>query len=119
MRYMTVLIAMSFLVLMACASHSGGGRKPGHAKNRITAEEIEQFGVMHSARSIIESLRPVWLSSRGPSTLYERSNTSHPVVYHNGIYLGDIDQLYNIPTTGIYEIRYHTPSEAAIEVLTR
>ena len=67
-------------------------------------EEIQENATALNAYDIISFARPAWLRTRDKT----------PVVYLNGVQLGGLDQLSNISSSSIKELRLLTPSEAAV-----
>ena len=109
----------------------------------ITAEEITRAGLSGTAYDIVYSLRRSWLNTRGlndfgeapiPVTAANGDVVVIPgepqlIVYLDNMKLGTINELHNIPATGVLGVRYYTPAEAnyrwgtghahgAIQVLT-
>ena len=109
----------------------------------ITAEEITRAGLSGTAYDIVYSLRRSWLNTRGlndfgeapiPVTAANGDVVLIPgepqlIVYLDNMRLGTINELHNIPATGVLGVRYYTPAEAnyrwgaghahgAIQVLT-
>lgn len=102
----TLMRVAAVVCLAAVAACSGAGR-PGRAgadRNMITLAEIQ--GTRHpNVMRLIQELRPHWLEVRGASTpggtrLVKR-------VYLDEMYLGEVEQLRQISTTGIELIRYY------------
>lgn len=103
------------LLLVACAT---AGTTPGTARNPnvITAEEIAQ-NPSSNAYELIQRLRPSFLRTRGavhgaPSNGVNNIEAVDLVVYLNDTRLGGSDQLRQLPTTDIREIRYYSASDA-------
>lgn len=123
----------SAAALGACAS---GGRQPAATTNGnvISTSEIARSSATN-ALELIQRLRPQFLSTRGavhgnPTTAGNRLERVDLVVYLNESRLGGSDQLRDIPTAEIREIRYFSAADAttkwgtghtagAIQVLSR
>ena len=95
------------LALAACAT--GGAGRPTVDPDRITQEELTEFGGT-DVLSAIQSLRPRWLRGR-----YVAGRGTIPIA----VYVDDLVQnepadvvLRRIPLVGVREIRYVGPSEA-------
>lgn len=96
---MTRLLLCCALLLAACSSagRSGGMGDP----NLLTEAEIRGSGT-RDAQELVEKLRPRWLRP-GP----DRSLRLETVilVYYDGVRLGGIDMLRNLPLDPIRSIR--------------
>ena len=116
-RLLTTFIAST--ILAACATTSGTSSASSAVRanpNVITAEEIAQ-NPPSSAYELIERLRPSFLRTRGAvhGVPTAGANDLQPVdlvVYMNETRLGGTDQLRQIVTTDIQEIRYYSASDA-------
>jgi hypothetical protein len=104
------------VVLVAgCASTSAAtGQKN---QNVITSEEIAGQSSAATAYDVIQRLRPNFLRTRGavhgsPSGTTNNLEQVDLVVYLNETRLGGTDELRQIPTTEIREIRYYSASDA-------
>ncbi len=91
--------------LWACSPVTRG---PSRDRSVITAEEVRSAEV-NNAFHLIEHLRPLWLRSRG-----ERSTRlpTEIVVYQDGVMLGDIESLRNIPIELVLSVRALDSTEA-------
>lgn len=118
--------AMAMLLLAcvaACASTGGGSaRNP----NVLTLAEIEAADQM-TAWDLVQVERPWWLRKRGATSF---SQETPVLVYMHGNRLGGPEQLEQISTIDIREMRYFGAAEAqarfglgnvsgAIEIFTR
>ena len=97
------LIPITMILISACASNSGD-RRPSRPRNIISQEEIQGMATALNAYDIVSFGRPAWLRARDKT----------PSVYLNGVQLGGLDQLNNISSASILELRLLTPSEAAL-----
>jgi hypothetical protein len=75
----------------------------------ITQEELEG-SMATNALDAIQRLRPNFLSTRGPGTI--NAVDEGIIVYANGIRLGGIDTLRDVPLVDIKEIRYMSAADA-------
>lgn len=121
---MRPLILGLLLAAMACAGT--GPREPRPSNDVLTAEEIEASDQLN-ALDLVRTLRPSWLRTRGPSSIY---NENPIMVYVDGSRLGGPDTLSLIPSLSIERMRFYSGPEAqsrfglnhtngAIEVFTR
>ena len=97
------IILISFIFLISCASN-GGDRRPSRPRNFISQEELKEIPSALTAADIISIARPGWLRGKGLTIS----------VYLNGVQMGDIEQLDNIPSLSIKELKWLSPSESAI-----
>ncbi|HEX6308602.1 MAG TPA: hypothetical protein VFZ69_10470 [Longimicrobiales bacterium] len=96
--------AITILCVGAAAGACSATRSGGDSGDRtlITLAEIQ--GSHHSnAFALIQALRPHWLEIRGPASGGRRPAKR---VYLDDLPLGGLDQLRQIPTSGIDMIRY-------------
>jgi hypothetical protein len=109
-RRFFVLIPTATAIACATASNSPGqpgGRARGDS-SVITEQEIVR-GNARTAYQTIERLRPHFLSvSRAQGSTGER------VVYVDGVRLGTVAVLHQIPSASIREVRYLDAREATI-----
>lgn len=130
-RLFTVIVTSALLAGCATTSSTPATRSN---PNVITAEEIAR-NPSTSAYELIQRLRPSFLRTRGavhgaPSGGVNNIESVDLVVYLNETRLGGSDQLRQIPTSDIQEIRYYSAADAttkwgtghsagAIQVLSR
>ena len=103
----TVLLAAS---LAACASGPGGGT-PGRQRDVITMEEIQTANVA-TAYDVIQMLRPEMLRSRGTASMQPTAGAEYAVVYVDGVRMGGLETLRNVPRESLQEVRYLNGSDA-------
>jgi hypothetical protein len=96
------------LLLAACAVAPIQHRGPTVDHHLIAAEEIRAAGYTDAFR-VVESLRPQWLRTRGPTSLSPRETVK---VYLDGSLLGGPEQLQHITTSSIASIRFFDGNEA-------
>ncbi|HEX2693946.1 MAG TPA: hypothetical protein VHL12_07865 [Gemmatimonadaceae bacterium] len=127
-----MVVARSFYVLafgalVACAS-AGTGTTPSRNSNVITEAEIAASHESN-AYDVIRSVRPLYLKSRGKSSVNNSAN-EYATVYLDGQQYGDLSTLRSIAAAQIREIRYYSASDAmtrfgmqagggAIEIFTK
>lgn len=103
-----ILIAVASMLIAACASSTSETRRPGRDRTTISAAELQRTA--HTdLYSAIASLRPTWLSRRGPSSIHFEGEL---IVYHDRTRLGGPEMLSTIDVTRVMSVRFLTPSEA-------
>lgn len=110
---LSVLVLALALVLPAAAHAQDSAKaKPKIKRNPdvITAAEIETVSDAQDAYQIVKRLRPNWLSQRGGSSMHLQ--VAEIVVYVNGIRMGGVDALRDIPPTGVVELRFLRGTDA-------
>jgi hypothetical protein len=132
-----ILATAMLAVAIGCASGGGSAGTASAARqnpNLISAEEIADAS-SSNAYDLIQRLRPNYLRTRGavhgtPNGTTNKIEYVDLVVYLNENRLGGTDQLRQISTSDIREIRYFSASEAttkwgtghsagAIQILSR
>lgn len=96
------------LSLLACATVPSSGRE---TRNLITTEQIVESRAQN-AYQVVETLKPEWLSSRGPTSVTDPTPASASV-YFNGTHVGGLEFLRTVPVIDIAEIRYYPTGEAS------
>lgn len=105
-RYRSFLLLALALAVSACASGRGaaGGKNP----NTLTEEEVKATNYT-DAYSMVQALRPQWLSRRGETSF----GRSAPVlIYLDDQRYGLVDALKSISKNQIASIRYYNGIEA-------
>jgi len=108
------VLAAVMIALVACASGGGPSAKTQNP-SVISQDEIEESSASN-AFEVIQRLRPSFLRTRG--AVHGTPGAANAmemvdlVVYLNENRLGGTDQLRQIATTDIREIRYFNSSEA-------
>jgi hypothetical protein len=108
-------LVAAMVALTACASSGGGASSARQNPNVISMEEIVESSASN-AYEVIQRLRPNFLRTRG--AVHGTPGATNAVemvdlvVYLNENRLGGSDQLRQIATTDIKEIRYFNSSEA-------
>jgi hypothetical protein len=110
------LIATAMLSLAVGCASAGGSPVARQNQNVITSEEITAISAP-TAYEVIQKLRPNFLRTRGavhgaPVGGTNNIESVDLVVYLNENRLGGSEQLRQISTTDIREIRYFSASEA-------
>ena len=115
MHFSRRVLATAMVALTACASGGGGATAAKQNPNVISTEEIVESSAAN-AYEVIQRLRPNFLRTRGAvhgtpggANAMEMLDL---VVYLNENRLGGSDQLRQISTNDIREIRYFNSSEA-------
>lgn len=115
MHFSRRVLATAMVALAACASGSGGASTGKQNPNVISTEEIAASSASN-AYEVIQRLRPNFLRTRG--AVHGTPGAANAVemvdlvVYLNENRLGGSDQLRQVSTTDIREIRYFNSSEA-------
>ena len=103
------MVALAFT--LACASTGGaGGSAPPPDRNLLTDDEIATISVA-SAYEAVERLRPLFLKTRGRSTI-NAGGSEYASVFVNGQFYGDLPSLRNIVANEVREIRYFNGPDA-------
>jgi hypothetical protein len=105
MRLRSTLLA-ALLLLVACGPRTVG---PRGDRNFISMEEVQASG-RADAYAAVESLRPLWLRSRGPTSITQGQQSVQ--VYLDNTLMGGLDQLRLIPAHNIASMRYFDGPEA-------
>ena len=106
-------------------SNRGAG---AHNPNVLAAEEFESSTAL-DAYALVQEFRPNWLRSRGVISIRDQS-AGEVKVYLNGVAVGDVNELRQIRTDNVRELRFLGAAEAqqrygvghgggVIEVLTK
>ena len=95
--YLTAVAAV-----LACASGSGGSASHRDS-NLITEQELSSIPVTN-AYDAIERLRPLFLRSRGKTSI-NTPGTQYATVYVDGVRYGDLNSLRNILASHVVDIR--------------
>ena len=102
-----------FALVLVCA---GGCVRPASAPRAlqnsvISRDDIEKVHAL-TALDAVQRYRADVLVTRAPSSIYLNKHT-HPVVFLDSQFLGQIDELRNIGADGIKEIRLYGGTDAA------
>jgi hypothetical protein len=103
-----MMIRKSFSILMiaagvACAS-AGTGTGTSHNSDIITAEQVAATHESN-AYDVINQVRPLWLKSRGQTSI-NTGSSPYATVFVDGQYFGDLASLRQIIAPQIKEVRY-------------
>ena len=94
----------------ACATGgSGGDDGPRRNANRITADELAEFGT-YNALEAIRRLRPRWLQPRGSTA----GGANLPVAILDGARLGDPQALSTVNVADIESMQFLNASDATM-----
>jgi hypothetical protein len=119
---------LAFGAMAACAT-AGTSASPAARSSNVISEAEISGSHESNAFDLIRSLRPLYLKSRGKSSINNNTN-EYATVYLDGQQYGDISTLRTIASAQIREIRYYSASDAmtkfgmqagggAIEILTK
>ncbi len=107
------IAALCISTACAAASTSGDEGKPARNPDVITADELTAPEIMAGdALSAIQRLRPRFLMVQGQKSSSNTSAGSVKVSIDGAPLLG-VDQLHNVQTSSIKEIRYLSASDAS------
>ena len=106
-RYL-YLIALAAVI--GCASAGSGSSGSRRDPNLITADDIAGIPATN-AYEAVERLRPLFLRSRGKTSI-NTPNTQYATVYVDGVRYGDIYSLRNILAPHVHDIRFYNGAEA-------
>jgi len=106
-RYL-YLIALAAVI--GCASAGSGSSSSRREPNLITADDIAGIPVTN-AYEAIERLRPLFLRSRGKTSI-NTPNTQYATVYVDGVRYGDLNSLRNILAPHVLDIRFYNGAES-------
>lgn len=108
-RIILTLLLSAGLATGCAAPRAGAGAGVGSGDTLLRAE-LEAADQQDLYR-LIASLRPHWLTSRGPTSFSGAS--SGPSVFLDGARVGGVDYLRNLPPSSIEEVRFWPSSDAA------
>jgi hypothetical protein len=116
-------LAVVAWLAMACGGGSAGSQagaptgqvapRPQRARrdaNVILQDEIDGVSAQ-TLYDVIRALRPAWLVERAPSMLVDRVPET-PIVYMDGIRLGDVETLHQLVPSTIMSARHYSAIEA-------
>lgn len=106
-RYL-YLIALAAVI--GCASAGSGSSGSRRDPNLITAQDIAGIPATN-AYDAVERLRPLFLRSRGKTSI-NTPNTQYPTVYVDGLRYGDLGSLRNIMANHVLDIRFYNGADA-------
>ena len=93
-------LATTLLLAAACGPRSAA---PRGDRNFISTEEL-RASTQPNLYTAVESLRPLWLRSRGPTSITQGQQTVR--VYLDGTLMGGPEQLRQIPTQSVSSLRF-------------
>jgi len=101
---------LTLAAALACASSGTGGTAVRRDPNLITEQEIATSNESN-AYDVVNRLRPMFLKTRGRSTI-NSGGSEYASVFLDGQYYGELSSLRNIVATQIHEIRYMSGPDA-------
>jgi hypothetical protein len=101
-----ILLFCVVLGLSACATTQGSG--PRRSSTVLMAEEIGELAVT-TAYEAVQMARPRWLNVRANPA---QGSPAAPVVYSDGIRVGNLDELRRIRATVVIRMEFLSPSDA-------
>lgn len=102
--------AMAALATGSCGMPSAGATSSG-SRDAITRDQMIEVNAS-TVFEAVQKLQPDWLSSRGPTSLSNSTQTAASV-FMNGNQVGDIDYLRNLRPDDVDRLRYYEPGEAS------
>jgi len=105
------LTLLSLVAFLACASAGNGSRRSGDP-NRLTPEELERSSQL-DLFSVIQQLRPRWLTQRTPMTF--AGSTLVAVIIDGIRQNGSAELLRSIPVSTVQEARYLSATDATTQ----
>lgn len=106
-RLLLVMLGVG-LVLGGCATAGDSGRSG--SRDVISQEQIDRYDG-HSLYLLVQSVRPMWLRTRGSGSM----QLAEPVrVYVDGVARGTVRTLENLHPRDVAEVRYLSGREATM-----
>ena len=105
-----LIVAAAMACAPAASTTSTGVRRQA---NVITQPEV-QASFESNAYDVISKLRPMFLKTRGRSTVQGQTQ-EYASVFLDDQFYGDLNSLKNIAATQIQEIRYYPGTEVAMK----
>lgn len=102
--------AMAALVTGSCGMRSAGATSRG-SRDTITRDQMIEVNAS-TVFEAVQKLQPDWLSSRGPVSLRNSTQTAASV-FMNGNQVADIDYLRNLRPDDVDRLRYYESGEAS------
>jgi hypothetical protein len=109
-RSALVLCFAPAILLGGCAHRGGNDAVAGGGNEVLRRDEISRSGAT-DAFTAIRMLRPVFLQSRGRTSILRQEN-SEPAVYLDDRLIGGLATLRDIPATQVIEVRFFGPAQA-------
>jgi hypothetical protein len=104
------LFAFTLVAALACASSGAAGTAVHREPNLITEQEIAA-STETNAYDVVSRLRPMFLKTRGRSTI-NAGGSEYASVFFDGQYYGELGSLRNIVASQLQEIRYLSGPDA-------
>lgn len=109
-RSLLVWCVSSAIFLAGCARQGARDGGVGGGTDVLRRDEISRSGAT-DAFTAIRMLRPVFLQSRGRTSILRQENTE-PVIYLDDRLIGGLSMLRDIPANQVIEVRYFGPAQA-------
>lgn len=103
MRRIPLFLVLVTIMAGGCASTGGSSAQSGDSPDVLRAAEIDDAYV-DTAWEAVQRLRPQMLRGRGNISI--RNDPGGPVVYVDGISVGDVNALHSIRAADVRLIRY-------------
>jgi hypothetical protein len=119
MRARVVVAALSVALSLACSSNSSPSGAPRGSRQQDVIGESEitsRAGDAANALQVIQKLRPQMLRSRGLTSPHDPTGeASMPKVYVDNVAYGKLDELSNVSSDQIKEIRFINARDATTQ----
>ena len=102
--------ALTAIALGGCARNAARDSVATGGTDILRRDEITRSGAT-DAFTAIRMLRPVFLQSRGRTSILRAENTE-PAVYLDDRLIGGLAVLRDIPATQVIDVRYFGPAQA-------
>ncbi|MBI4537990.1 MAG: hypothetical protein HY704_00600 [Gemmatimonadetes bacterium] len=105
----TALAVAAFWALAACATSPRAGENSRN-EDLIASDEIVGTTAT-DAYELVQRHRPRWLRGRGPAS-FRDPTPALPVIYVDGVRVGGVETLRNIPVLDLEYLRHFGAAEA-------
>jgi hypothetical protein len=109
-RWFALVLLVSVIGCASAPAGEGTNQPPRRDRYAISAEEIEASTRHNSTHEMVQALRPNWLRSRGGTV--NNAGAGAVVVYLDGIRMGGVGVLHQIPRRDVVSLQYLDPSNA-------
>ncbi|MFN2398061.1 MAG: hypothetical protein ABR543_05365 [Gemmatimonadaceae bacterium] len=106
----SLVLGLTLAIACSSAPRTRDAAESFGARELITSRELEAVHATDLGEAV-RILRPTWLRGRGPQSI-RAAVPSLPVVYVDGMRVGDAGWLRNIPTASAAEVRFISAADA-------
>lgn len=110
LRYLRIGTLGAVITLIGCARNASRDAVASGGTDVLRRDEISRSGAT-DAFTAIRMLRPVFLQSRGRTSILRAENTE-PAVYLDDRLIGGVATLRDIPANQVIEVRFFGPAQA-------